>query len=155
LLSEVYTPEDFQIGNFPRAFERSIFSAIGSTLVSPKEEHEALLVPKAVPHSLETSSTPQSPLSSREPLSIEMPPPDPPLVRARPLSLETPSSPEPEGGRVWKSEDSDRPALLRTSTSGTQVFKPSADGVELDGLPVGPSKHAWMRKGKRRERTFL
>ncbi len=156
LLSEVYTPEDFQIGNFPRAFERSIFSAIGSTLVSPKEEHEPLLVSKTLPHSIETSQSPESPLTSRVPLSIEIPPPDPPhVVRARPLSLETPSSPEPEGGRVGKSEDSDRPALLRTSTSGTQVFKPSADGVELDGLPVGPSKDAWMRKGKRRERTFL
>lgn len=45
------------------------------------------------------------------------------------------------------------PRLSRTSTTGTQVFKPNADGIEIDGLPVGPSKKTWS--GKRRERTYL
>lgn len=47
------------------------------------------------------------------------------------------------------------PRLSRTSTSGTQVFMPSDEGVEIDGLPVGLGKEVWDRKGKRRERTYL
>jgi hypothetical protein len=46
------------------------------------------------------------------------------------------------------------PRLRRTSTSGTQVFHPDADGVEIDGLSVGPGRETWARKG-RRERTYL
>lgn len=48
-----------------------------------------------------------------------------------------------------------RPRLLRTSTRGTQIFHPSDEGVEIDGLPVGPSRHVWDVKGKRREGTYL
>jgi hypothetical protein len=48
-----------------------------------------------------------------------------------------------------------RPRLLRTSTSGTQIFYPGDEGVEVDGLPVGPSRHAWGVKGTRRESTYL
>jgi len=48
-----------------------------------------------------------------------------------------------------------RPGLSRTSTSGTQIFTPEADGMELDGLPVGPDRSHWTGKGGRRERrTF-
>ena len=49
----------------------------------------------------------------------------------------------------------ERPGFPRTSTSGTQVFTPESDGVELDGLPVGPDRSRWARKGGRRERTYL
>ena len=47
----------------------------------------------------------------------------------------------------------------RTSRSGSQIFKSAEDGVELNGLPVGPGKEAWDRPndshGNRRERSFL
>ncbi|KAF4634250.1 hypothetical protein G7Y89_g3855 [Cudoniella acicularis] len=49
----------------------------------------------------------------------------------------------------------DRPVLNRMSTSGTQVFTPDQDGVELDGLPVGPGREIWLGKRKRREQTYL
>jgi hypothetical protein len=47
------------------------------------------------------------------------------------------------------------PRLSRTSTSGTQVFSPSDEGLEIDGLPVGFCRHAWDGSGKRRERSYL
>jgi hypothetical protein len=47
-----------------------------------------------------------------------------------------------------------KPGLSRTSTSGTQVFSPDDEGVEVDGLPVGPSRHTWDGPG-RRERSYL
>ena len=43
----------------------------------------------------------------------------------------------------------ERPRLSRTSTSGTQVFTPDEDGVEIDGLPAGPSKDVWALGGTR------
>jgi hypothetical protein len=49
----------------------------------------------------------------------------------------------------------ERPGFPRTSTSGTQIFTPEADGMELDGLPVGPDRSHWTRKGGRKERTYL
>lgn len=49
----------------------------------------------------------------------------------------------------------ERPSLWRMSTSGTQVFKPDKNGVEVDGLPVGPSKDIWAGKGGRKEHTYL
>ena len=48
-----------------------------------------------------------------------------------------------------------KPRLSRTSTSGTQVFSPTDDGVEIDGLPVGLCRHAWDGPGKKRERSYL
>lgn len=48
----------------------------------------------------------------------------------------------------------DRPAFCRLSTSGTQIFTPSRDGIELDGLPVGPTKDAWDEENGG-ERTYL
>ncbi|KAG4416046.1 hypothetical protein IFR04_010809 [Cadophora malorum] len=47
-----------------------------------------------------------------------------------------------------------RPRIGRTSTSGTQIFTPADDGIELDGLPVGPLGLTWIGHG-RRERTYL
>ncbi|TVY90237.1 hypothetical protein LAWI1_G003600 [Lachnellula willkommii] len=43
----------------------------------------------------------------------------------------------------------------RTSTSGTQIFHPDEDGVEIDGLPVGPGRERWAKKGSSRETTYL
>ena len=51
-----------------------------------------------------------------------------------------------------------RPSIVRTSTSGTQVFTLSEDGVELDGLPTGPPSETWDEQGKgnkTKERNFL
>ncbi|QSZ33471.1 hypothetical protein DSL72_005039 [Monilinia vaccinii-corymbosi] len=49
--------------------------------------------------------------------------------------------------------------LARANSSGTQIFRPNSDGIELDGMPVGPGKEFWDgpvdRMGKRRERTYL
>lgn len=59
---------------------------------------------------------------------------------------------EPPSGKMR------RPSIVRTSTSGTQVFRLGEDGVELDGLPAGPSSETWDDKGqgnKRKERSFL
>ncbi|KAG4431110.1 hypothetical protein IFR05_013397 [Cadophora sp. M221] len=47
-----------------------------------------------------------------------------------------------------------RPRMGRTSTSGTQIFTPGDDGIELDGLPVGLPEKTWIGPG-RRERTYL
>ncbi|PVH74459.1 hypothetical protein DL98DRAFT_519276 [Cadophora sp. DSE1049] len=47
-----------------------------------------------------------------------------------------------------------RPRIGRTSTSGTQIFTPADDGIELDGLPVGPPGMTWIGH-ERRERTYL
>ncbi|CZT10630.1 uncharacterized protein RAG0_15048 [Rhynchosporium agropyri] len=47
-----------------------------------------------------------------------------------------------------------RPRFARTSTSGTQIFTPENDGIEVDGLPVGPSEQAWIGP-EGRERTYL
>jgi hypothetical protein len=48
-----------------------------------------------------------------------------------------------------------RPNLFRMSSSGTQVFTPGSDGVEVDGLPVGPSNDMWSGLGERKERSYL
>jgi hypothetical protein len=49
----------------------------------------------------------------------------------------------------------ERPRMTRMSTNGTQVFTPSEDGMELDGLPVGPGKDLWVAKGKTSDSTYL
>jgi hypothetical protein len=50
-----------------------------------------------------------------------------------------------------------RPRIVRISTSQTQIFTPGDEGVEVDGLPVGPGKEVWKEngKGKRREKSLL
>jgi hypothetical protein len=45
--------------------------------------------------------------------------------------------------------------LSRVSTAGTQVFTTGDEGVEIDGLPAGPSKELWDGAGKRNERSYL
>jgi len=45
--------------------------------------------------------------------------------------------------------------MLRTSSSGTQLFTPRDQSLELDGLPVGPNRYSRGGKDKRRERTYL
>jgi hypothetical protein len=48
-----------------------------------------------------------------------------------------------------------KPRLSRTSTSGTQIFSPSDDGVEVDELPVGLNRNVCDGPGKRRARSYL
>jgi hypothetical protein len=51
-----------------------------------------------------------------------------------------------------------KPRMIRVSTSGTQVIRPSEDGMEIDGLPVGPSSEVWgedRKNGRRRVKSFL
>ena len=43
---------------------------------------------------------------------------------------------------------------LRSSISGSQIFRVE-EGVEIDGLPVGPVKYAWSVKGKGSAPTYL
>lgn len=60
-------------------------------------------------------------------------------------------------GRITQHEGS--PHLVRANSSGTQIFRPDSDGIELDGMPVGPGREFWDgpvdNTGKRRERTYL
>lgn len=60
----------------------------------------------------------------------------------------------PDSDISGSNKASRKPGLSRTSTSGTQVFSPDDEGVEIDGLPVGLSRHAWDGPG-RRERSYL
>ena len=58
------------------------------------------------------------------------------------------------------SMNNSRLRLSKTSTTGTQIFTPNDNGIEIDGLPAGPSKEEiwgirWNRTCKRRERTYL
>lgn len=50
---------------------------------------------------------------------------------------------------------SHRPRLHRMSTSGTQVFSPNPDGIEVDGLPVGPGHEMWSGSREKWERSYL
>jgi len=125
MLSEVYTPEDFQNHSRTKELaERSILIAAESTLVSPMEE---------TPPSLNTQIRRQEHEDATPGLSFGA------FNSATDL-------------RVSHRES---PGFPRTSTSGTQIFTPESDGVELDGLPVGPDRSRWARKGGRRERTYL
>ena len=78
-------------------------------------------------------------------------------------AAENPSGPaslsDPPSKNLSPIKAARRPGVARTSSSGTQIFKPAEEGIELDGLPVGPGKELWdppvNSKGKRRERTYL
>jgi hypothetical protein len=48
-----------------------------------------------------------------------------------------------------------KPRLSRTSTSGTQIFSPSDEGVEADELPVSLNRIVWDGPRKRRARSYL
>lgn len=134
MLSEMHIPEDFGENvaggeNDKEAVDRSVLSAAGNALSSPKEELES-----DIDHVIQTKA--------RESIGN--------LGPLRAFSMR----------RMTVSSDS-RPSLRlsRTSTTGTQVFTPSDEGVEIDGLPVGPSKELWHTccdgRDKRRERTYL
>lgn len=60
---------------------------------------------------------------------------------------------------VENDETQERLVMQRTSSSGTQIFTPTQDGIELNGYSVAPSGETWNRprnvKGKARERSFL
>jgi hypothetical protein len=130
MLSEVCTPEDFRASagvntTGSEVVERSILSAVGSTLPSPREEVPPRLVAQGRMQGYQDAIASPSfagfmGISDLKGISIR-----------------------------------ERPQVSRTSTSGTQIFTPTEDGVELDGLPVGPERNIWAGKGGRRERTYL
>ncbi|PMD19322.1 hypothetical protein NA56DRAFT_208277 [Hyaloscypha hepaticicola] len=125
MLSEVCTPEDFQPPSGTNKYaERSILSAVGSTLTTPTEDPSMNLNAQSQKHANED-------------------------VFAG--SLVAGFADKTDGGIKQR----ERPGFSRTSTSGTQIFTPEADGMELDGLPVGPDRSHWKGKGRRRERTYL
>lgn len=61
----------------------------------------------------------------------------------------------PTVGELPISRVLNRPRMSRTSTSGTQIFTPNEDGVEVDGMPVGPARDLWKAKESRKEHTYL
>ena len=126
MLSEVCTPDDFHVG----------VAADAECHVEPVDRSVLSAVGSAL-------ATPQEVVQA------------PLFTPSRPLLHETVSSPGPAGNRLMEFKVKVRPILVRTSTSGTQIFSPSDDGVELDGLPVGPDEGIWSGKDKRRERTYL
>jgi hypothetical protein len=128
MLSEVHIPEDFAeniTNGEASSVERSGLSTAGSALQSPDEEAEPNV-----------------------------------LLAIRAGTGESIGNLGPMGAfsmRRMTVSSGSRPslALRRTSTTGTQVFTPSDEGVEIDGLPAGPSKEVWNSRGNRRERTYL
>ncbi len=133
-LSEICTPEDIE--------DRSVVSALGGPLASPREESGSDVAaeqPGQIPKlEKEEQKSPAGRVLSEATASRSMQ--DEMLI------------PEPVSGKIR------RPSIVRTSTSGTQVFTPSEDGVELDGLPTGPPSETWNEQwlgNKRKERSFL
>lgn len=133
-LSEICTPEDIE--------ETGVLSELGSPLTSPKEESGSEAAGEL------TSQIPKLEMEEREPIIGQI---LPETIESRRGQEERPRL-EPPSGKVR------RPSIVRMSTSGTQVFKPSEDGVELDGLPTGPPSETWDEQwhgNKRKERSFL
>jgi hypothetical protein len=137
MLSEMHTPEDLagKIASGEadqEAASRSALSAAGSALASPRE----------VPAEAESGIDFVLRLGHYESVGNLGPGGALPMRRMS-VSSETRASLR----------------LSKTSTTGTQVFTPSDDGVEIDGLPAGPSKEYWDNhsdgRGKRRVRTYL
>ncbi|KAF8860991.1 hypothetical protein BDZ45DRAFT_740869 [Acephala macrosclerotiorum] len=128
MLSEVCTPEDFHTSKSPdtEGTKEPITRSILSTVGSTLASPEE-----------KVSAYPFGPRRIHEVLSSPGPSVLPTLAELRGF------------------KEQDRPKMSRTSTNGTQIFTPSDDGVEIDGLPAGPSREIWAGKGGRRERTYL
>ncbi|CAL3969635.1 unnamed protein product [Diplocarpon coronariae] len=148
MLSEMYTPDDIITGQ--PVSEGYALSAPASTVISPLE-----LPPSRLRQGLSTASSPGqvathqirhhvSPRSNGQSTSAQEVASDQSRSLNNVISSWVPSNPVRE----------QRPRLERMSTSGTQVFTPQDDGIELDGLPVGPGSHLWT-DATRRERTYL
>lgn len=129
MLSEVYTPEDVQ----------SPASSGPASLKAPYDRSTLSAMGSALP-SPQEEIKPSYPFVGRQ-IDHVLSSPGPTIL---------PTLGELRGSSVPK-----RPRISRTSTSGTQVFTPKKDGVEIDGLPVGPTRDLWGVKGRRRERTYL
>ena len=135
MLSEMHTPEDFAENiaseEAPKEpVERGLLSAAGSDLPTPQEEAESDI-------GLVVHSEGRESIGNLGPVGALS-------VRRMTVSSDTRLS----------------LGLSRTSTSGTQVYTPSDDAVEIDGLPASPSKEVWNSiiskgTGKRRARTYL
>lgn len=109
--------------------ERNALSAAGSTLASPQAEPGC-----------KTTHGPALPITGDGPLEPHVTCPA------------SPASPDVEMPEIA------RPPMVRVSTSGTQIITPSKDGLEIDGIPVGPSSAVWgeeRRWGKKPEKSFL
>jgi hypothetical protein len=122
MLSEVCTPEDFRTSAGANAegsevVEKSILSAVGSTLASPRAE----VPPSAIAQGRRQGY--QDAMASPSFAGFMG------MTDIKGISIQ------------------ERPRVTRTSTNGTQVFTPRDDGVELDGLPVGPERSLWATKG--------
>jgi hypothetical protein len=131
MLSEVTTPDNLSgiEENQSKTLERNLLSAMGSALPSPSTERYGPFF-EGMPVA-----------GSRDPFTT--------LQR-------TTSSPGPDWnvGPSLVDDVSHRLRLQRTSTSGTQVWTPNEDGIEVDGLPVGPAMEDTKWTGQR-ERSFL
>jgi hypothetical protein len=117
-------------------------SGLSSPLASPKEE---------------SGSEAAGELPSQIP-KLEMEEGEPNISQILPETLKSPPRQEEKPRLEPPSGTIRRPSIVRTSTSGTQVFTTSEDGVELDGLPTGPPSETWDDQGqgnKRKERSFL
>jgi hypothetical protein len=112
MLSEVHTPDDFV--------------SVAAAIVH-REPGES--------RGLRRRGSLASPLEHAAPL---------PLSRGIPQAQESLRNRIPNGPfklmDVVAINSRERPRLSRTSTSGTQVFHPDEEGVEIDGLPVGPGR---------------
>jgi hypothetical protein len=131
-LSEICTPGDME--------ERSVLSGFGSPLAKPKEESGSEAAGEL------PSKIPKLEMEGREPIIGQI---LHETIESCPEQDENPRL-EPQSGKLR------RPSIVRTSTSGTQVFTPSEDGVELDGLPTGPPSETWDDQGQgKKELSFL
>jgi hypothetical protein len=134
MLSEVCTPDDIEE-------ERNDLSVVGSALASPREESGSDSLAGSGP------VTPTLDMLLRDEAS----------AASSPGPVTSMSAHEEVLNRRWTTSGLQRPRLHRVSSSGTQIFTPHEDGVEIDGLPVGPAADTWddIGDGKRRERSFL
>lgn len=128
MLSEVYTPADLESP-----------SSLSSGSQKPPYERNAL---SAMGSAL---ASPQEEVKPRWPAGRHI---DQVLSSPGPAIL-------PTLGELTTSSTPARPRMSRTSTTGTQIFTPNEDTVEIDGLPVGPSREIWGAKRGRREHTYL
>ncbi|KAL3423306.1 hypothetical protein PVAG01_05053 [Phlyctema vagabunda] len=135
LLSEVCTPEDFE----------EIRSTVSSPGPAAGVDRETDL--RSV---LSTIGSDTSPVDGLPLVLVKSPSPKSIDMEVRKTSSSRDAS---------SSDDQLRPGITRANTSGTQLFTPHEDGVEVDGVPAGPSEKEWEHptdtEGNQRERSFL
>lgn len=128
LLSEVCTPEDFSSPNAKTDDRETVERNVRSTFGTP------LATP------IEENC--RSPFSE----SCQIP-----NFPGAPTCVDNVVSP----GATLSPGTRTKARAMRLSRSGSQIFTPDDEGVELNGLPTGPGREMWAAKGGRRERTYL